>query len=206
MAGPSLIELLHGGFIHRRRTEVLARHVASLVPSGASVLDVGCGDGRIAAQMALRRPDVTVSGIDVLRRSDTHIPVREFDGVTIPYADRSVDVVLFVDVLHHTSDPMTLLSEARRVMRKALIIKDHISQGLVDDATLRFMDWVGNSRHGVALPFNYWTLRQWQHAAAALGLKTTTWKQDLHLYPGPARYVFERTLHFMAVLQANDAH
>jgi SAM-dependent methyltransferase len=204
MARLDLIELLHGGFVHRRRTEVLARHVASLVPSGASIVDVGCGDGRIAAEIKRRRPDVMISGLDVLRRSRTHIAVREFDGLTIPYADRSVDVALFVDVLHHTSDPLILLTEARRVMRRALIIKDHVSQSTVDHATLRFMDWLGNSRHGVALPFNYWTLRQWQQAAAVLGLKATAWKQDLQLYPSVARCVFERSLHFMAMLAVDD--
>ena len=206
MACTNLIELLHGGFIHRRRTEVLARHAASIIPSGVSVLDVGCGDGRIAAEIALLRPDLRVSGIDVLRRNGTRIPVRQFDGVTIPYANRSIDVVLFVDVLHHTVDPMILLSEARRVMRKSMIIKDHISDCLVDDAVLRFMDWVGNSRYGVALPFNYWTSRQWQHAARVLGLKTTAWKETLQLYPRVAGCLFERSLHFMALLEVDESH
>jgi hypothetical protein len=36
-------------------------------------------------------------------------------------------------------------------------------------------------------PLHYWTLRQWQRAPAAFGLKTTMWKQDLNLYLRPAR-------------------
>ena len=74
---------------------------------------------------------------------------------------------------------MILLSDARRVRCKALIVKDHISQSVVDYGTLHFMGWLDNSRHCVALPFNYWTLRQWQNASAALGLKTTTYTRDL---------------------------
>lgn len=196
----SLMESLHSGYVHRRRIEVLARHLAGLLPRSASVLDVGCGDGRLAAQIAQTRYDVRLSGIDVSRRPETAIPVREFDGSTIPYPDKSFETVLFVDVLHHTVDPMILLREARRVARAAILIKDHSLCGLLAFRTLRFMDEVGNRRHGVALPYNYWTPEQWQGAVRELGLSAVVWKKDLRLYPGPARWVFERSLHFIALL------
>jgi hypothetical protein len=35
------------------------------------------------------------------------------------------------------------------------MVKDLISQDFVDDGTLHFRGWLGNSRHGVALPLNY---------------------------------------------------
>jgi SAM-dependent methyltransferase len=164
------------------------------------VVDVGCGDGKITAAISRLRPDADVSGLDVLSRPRTEIPVRSFDGTTIPLADRSVDVVMFVDVLHHTADPMVLLREARRVMRRAIVIKDHTMDGFLAGPTLRFMDRIGNARHGVALPYNYWTSVQWDRAIQDLGLRATIWKKDLGLYPKPAQWVFERSLHFLGVL------
>jgi SAM-dependent methyltransferase len=198
----SVVGSLHGRVVHTRRVDVLARHVASVVAPAASIVDVGCGDGRLTATIARLRPDVQVSGLDVLVRPHAEVPVRQFDGTAIPCADRSVDVVLFVDVLHHTADPMVLLREARRVMRTAIVIKDHTCQGLLAKETLRFMDWIGNARHGVALPYNYWTPEQWRRALDELDMRATTWKTDLNLYPGPARWIFERSLHFLAVLAA----
>ncbi len=52
------------------------------------------------------------------RRQMYSSPAVEFDGLTLPLADHSVDVVLFVDVLHHTADPLILLREAARVARR----------------------------------------------------------------------------------------
>jgi SAM-dependent methyltransferase len=106
--------------------------------------------------------------------------------------------VLFVDVLHHTDDPTVLLREAARVARRCLILKDHTRNGLLAGPTLAFMDWVGNARHGVALPYNYWPRQRWLTAAADLGLSILRWDDRLQLYPWWARWVFERKLHFVA--------
>ena len=92
-----------------RRRRVLVERISSLIPAGSTVLDVGTGDGTIAAAIQEAKPGITLSGIDVLVRSGAAIPVAPFDGVKIPYADNSFDVVLFVDVLHHTLGPQALL-------------------------------------------------------------------------------------------------
>src|SRR5258708_4583485 len=96
-----------------------------MIPQNRRILDVGCGDGLISATLQAARPDLTVCGIDVLRRDSTHIPVEMFDGRRIPYDDDSFDIVLFSDVLHHTDDPTVLLCEARRVATCGVLIKDH---------------------------------------------------------------------------------
>ncbi len=196
----SMLGTLHQRYVSDRRVNVLARAVSSMLPDNASVLDVGCGDGQLSSRISKMRRDVQVRGIDVLKRPHTEIPVQEFDGSTIPFPDGSFDVVLFVDVLHHTSDPMVPLREARRVARRAIIIKDHTLTGMFAYNTLRFMDRVGNKRHGVALPYNYWTPAQWQTAVRELGVSATVWRKDLELYPRPARWLFERSLHFLALL------
>jgi SAM-dependent methyltransferase len=192
---------LHGAYVHPRRVERLAAHLAALVPASASVLDVGCGDGLLAHRLGELRPDLSLSGIDTLVRPATRVPVARFDGRRLPNPDASVDVVMFVDVLHHADDPLGLLREACRVARRALVIKDHTREGLLAGPTLRFMDFVGNARHGVALPYNYWTHARWLEAFAGLGLEVRSWVADLRLYPRAADWLFGRGLHFVARLE-----
>ena len=174
--------------------------IASFIDASPGlVLDIGCGDGLLSASLARARPDVSMEGADILVRPHTHIPVRQFDGKRLPFDDETFDVALFVDVLHHVDDPISALSEARRVAR-AIVLKDHLRQGLAANTVLRFMDWVGNARHGVALTYRYWSHNQWDEAFTALRLHTVEFKGKLGLYPAPASWIFERSLHFVAKL------
>jgi SAM-dependent methyltransferase len=197
----SAVGVLHSKLVWNRRVEVLADWFARLLPSSVRVLDVGCGDGLISAVLRSKRSDVSVQGIDVLPREQTHISVEMFDGLHFPFAKASFDVVLFSDVLHHTIDPTILLREARRVAARYVIIKDHYREGLAAGARLRFMDWVGNARFGVALPYNYWTEQQWHTAWNDIGLQPERLVTRLRLYPKPADCVFGAKLHFIALLK-----
>ena len=192
---------LHEKLVFGRRTQALAGHLEALLPEGAHVLDVGCGDGTIDRLILQDRPDLRVEGIDILVRPETHIPVTRYDGETIPFADKSVDVVQFVDVLHHTNNQEQLLAEAARVARKAVILKDHLSENSLDFQTLRFMDWVGNRHHGVVLPYNYWSEARWREAFARCGLAVERWTTDVGLYPWPASLFFDRRLHMVTRLR-----
>ncbi|SRR6266545_3659106 len=196
----SILDYIHEKYSYNRRINTLSEHLAEVIPPGARTLDVGCGDGQVAHLIMQKRPDVEIKGIDVLIRPHTRIPVAEFDGQVIPYAKGDFDVVMFNDVLHHTSDPMVLLREAVRVAGTAIVLKDHTRDGILAGMTLKFMDRVGNARHGVALPCNYWTEQQWLKAFETLGLCITTWKRDLRLYPRWADVVCGRSLHFIARL------
>jgi SAM-dependent methyltransferase len=197
----SLAEQVHEAYVHDRRIRRLCHHLAGLLPHGARVLDVGCGDGRLDSLIQARRPDVQISGIDVLVRPNAAIPVESFDGRTIPHDQGSFDAVMFVDVLHHADDAAALLREAARVARQAVVLKDHTADGPLAVRTLRFMDRVGNARHGVALPYDYWARRRWLDAFAEIGLEVEVWRKDLGLYPWPASMIFGRSLHFVARLR-----
>ena len=202
----NLLGRMHGQYVHSRRVRVLQECLSQLLPERARVLDVGCGDGLLSSLVMAQRKDVEISGIDVLVREGTKIPVTGFDGMRIPFPDKSFDAVMFVDVLHHTDDPMILLSEAKRVASKAIVIKDHRRNGVLAGPTLRFMDWVSNAPHGVVLPYNYWPHEKWRQAFAAMKLDVAVWKEDLQLYPKTVDWLFGRSLHFVSRLEMTANH
>ena len=165
------------------------------------MLDVGCGDGSIAKRIAELRPDVCMQGVEFLVRPGCLIECRSFDGSTLPYPDASFDVCLLVDVLHHTEDPGILLGEAVRVTRRFVLLKDHLDENVLDDITLRFMDWVGNRPQGVVLTYNYKSRKEWAEYFSKCGLQEVSWNAEVPLYPWPFRFVVGRGLHFVALLR-----
>ena len=93
------------------------------VRPGEQVLDVGCGEGFFAAELA--RAGARVVAVDVaeepLRRARTRHPdldLRLVDGEgSWPLPDASFDVVWAGEVIEHVADTASWLSEVRRVLR-----------------------------------------------------------------------------------------
>jgi SAM-dependent methyltransferase len=197
----SAIGFIHGRSIHRRRVRSLAAAIAPVLPPSARVLDIGCGDGLLDVALLKTRPDVRIEGVDVLVRADTPIPVRQFDGRKLPFADGEFDVAMAVDVFHHAEDPEALMGEMKRVSRRLLVIKDHLAHGVASRLLLRAMDWVGNSSHGVRLPYNYWSEAEWRAAWRRAGVRPRSIIRKLHLYPFPVSAVCDANLHLLATLE-----
>lgn len=199
-----IADRLHRRWVHARRVRVLASHLDPLLGPGFRVLDVGAGDGRLAVQLTSARPDLQIRCVDLKLRPTSAFPVEHYDGERLPFDDGAFDAVLLIDVLHHASDPLALLAEAQRVAALVLI-KDHSLEGWFADATLRFMDWVGNARHGIPLPFRYWTRSAWIAAFDGMNLGVRSWQTPLGMYPWPATLLFDRSLHFVAAVRPLQA-
>ncbi len=189
------------GFVFQRRTKNLSRLIADVLPDTGTVLDIGCGDGTIDQMILNQKPGLTITGIDIIKRKETKIPVTVFDGQTIPYPDNSFDSVLFIDVFHHTEDPVVLLREAVRVSKKHVVIKDHYAKNLLDRLILRCMDWVGNHPSGIPLTYNYWHPKKWHDVWDKMGLKVQNEITKLDLYPFLFTILFDRQQHFIVQLE-----
>ncbi|HWA19832.1 MAG TPA: methyltransferase domain-containing protein [Devosia sp.] len=183
----------------RRRAFVLSHALAKAIPGRGSVLDLGCGDGQVAFSLMRLRPDLKVEGVDIVPRAKTLVPVRQYDGVTLPYDDKSFDYVTIVDVLHHTADPVPVLREACRVAREGVVIKDHLREGFMAQTTLAIMDWIGNFGDGVPMPYNYLSRSEWQEALFAARLEMVTSSERLGIYLPPISWIADRHLHFVAL-------
>jgi SAM-dependent methyltransferase len=146
-------------------------HVAGL----SSLLDVGCGSGWVALRLA-QQTSLAVSTVDIgdFRSVDTpdfHV----FDGVRLPFPDKSIDAALFSFVLHHVPDEIKplLISEARRVCRKRILV--------IEDTPSTWFDRWASQRHGECFRrkirsrerFGFLDRDQWIRLFSLLGLRAT---------------------------------
>jgi len=196
----SFLKKIYESYVQMQRVNVVSGLLAEHIPRDSSVLDIGCGDGTLASTITASRKDLRIEGVDVMVRPSVLIKVREYDGLKLPFPDGSVDVAMFVDVLHHAEQPLAVLSDAARVARGAIIIKDHLRQGFMAQTRLKMMDWMGNARYGVSLPYRYWNRSEWREAFAQCGLIEKTFLSGLHLYRFPLEWFFGGSLQFISIL------
>ncbi len=97
----------------------LVEFVRSLGPVGRA-LDLGCGDGRLSAE--LRATELTLADVSplALERAQRRLPdarVQELEpDAPLPLGDGEFELVLCAETLEHVRDVQLLLSEARRVL------------------------------------------------------------------------------------------
>jgi SAM-dependent methyltransferase len=99
-------------------------HIAGFVRSlgrAGRALDLGCGDGRLAAGLdaaELTLADVSSVALErAARRLPGAVAVELDPDAPLPLADASFDLVLCAETIEHVRDVQLLLSEVRRVLR-----------------------------------------------------------------------------------------
>jgi SAM-dependent methyltransferase len=152
-----------------------ARHAAGLaapfLPPAATVLDVGCGEGYVGAELVEQGAKVVLTDIVDLRRCPG-LPFQLYDGRHLPFAARAFDMVMLNFVLHHVpnEDKAALLGEAARVSRRWLFI--------LEDTPRNAFDRLMSDRHGrqfrakigSSAAFGFLTSGEWEWLFRGLGL------------------------------------
>lgn len=99
------------------------RRIQKYLSQDDRILDIGAGTGSVCT--LLKSKGYGVTPLDVEDRTlTTGVNPVIYDGKNIPFPDNSFDTVLILTVLHHTQDPEKILSEAKRVGGKIVIIED----------------------------------------------------------------------------------
>ncbi len=187
--------------IYQRRLEVLVRTISPHLQAGDHVLDVGCGVGALGAGLLNANPqkDLVVHGLEKHRRGGEPIKVMPYEGTRFPFDDRSYDVVILADVLHHEESSDDLLKECLRVSRRLVVIKDHQISGPLAYQRICLIDWAANAPHGVPCLFRYRTAREWTEVLDRLKLQPVLRLDRMNLYPPGINLLFGRALQFLAI-------
>ncbi len=85
--------------------------------TGASILELGGGNGLQAHLLSLK--GYTVQSIDTVkwREAKQYFDVALYDGIHIPAKDQSFDIIYSSNVLEHVADLEGLLLDCRRVLK-----------------------------------------------------------------------------------------
>ncbi len=95
----------------RATCSFLARH------PGARVLEVGCGEGVLLRGSGFAPVQLDISMTRLCKAQATGNPLICADGMDLPFADASFDVVLLIAVLEHVSQPERIVDEMWRVLK-----------------------------------------------------------------------------------------
>jgi methionine biosynthesis protein MetW len=106
---------------------LILQAIARLVPQGARVLDLGCGDGALLAHLQEHK-GCTGYGVEL---DDTNVLACAQRGVNVlqlnldqglkVFADQSFDVVLQIDTLQHLRNAEVMLRETARVGKIGIV-------------------------------------------------------------------------------------
>jgi SAM-dependent methyltransferase len=112
-------------------TEVKARLLVEIAgkelgaASDLTVLDVGCGLGRVEALVQddfkeMHGVDITEGVIETASRTNPSVSYQVYDGSTLPFDDGHFDLTFAMGVLHHVPPPSweSLVGEMARVTRR----------------------------------------------------------------------------------------
>lgn len=178
-----LLDLHHRGVRVPRAARII-ESLAGHIGRAESLLDVGCGDGVYALQLA-QTVGAKLVGVDVHVRPTAQIEVRAYDGLHLPFPDQAFEAVSMIDILHHCEDPQQVLSEAVRVARRVVAVKDHFAFGPISRKVLLLMDVAGNAKDEIASPGTYFDPPTWVSmvAGAGGGLAALDWPLPIHKMP-----------------------
>lgn len=113
------------------------------LPERGTLLDVGCGTGLLDYAIARRRPELTVSGVDIdergvaLANKYNRLPNVTYNAQPLADVKGTFDCVSFVDVMHHTTE-----DEARGLLELAAPLLTPGGRVLIKDIA-RKGGWLG---------------------------------------------------------------
>ncbi len=105
----------------------LHQRIAQMIPQGAHVLDLGCGDGALLAHLKQARGctgyglEISDEGVHACIQRGVNVIQANLDAGLSMFRDQSFDVVLQIDTLQHLRNAETMLRETARVGQLGIV-------------------------------------------------------------------------------------
>lgn len=128
-------------------TRATVAFIASYLPSGTAILEVGCGEGHVARELLNRGYQVT--GIDSDREVIARAQARGVSTFLAPWPEfecSPVDAVAFTRSLHHIGELTKAILKTREVLRPTgIILVEDFGFDEADEVTINwFLEVLGS--------------------------------------------------------------
>jgi ubiquinone/menaquinone biosynthesis C-methylase UbiE len=133
--------------------------VSEFAHQGSTVVDLGCGPATVLSRVARRRPDLSLTGVDIdpamlsiARRRLPQAKLLPGSVDAVPIEDKSADVVFSSMVFHHLKHPLkqAAFREARRIVKPGGLFLLCDFSVPVNKRGAWLVRWFGKMERGVA--------------------------------------------------------
>lgn len=150
------------------------------------VLDLGSGTGFRGQEIALKcHADVTLC--DVINYNETNLVFKKFDGINLPFADKSFDDVLIAYVLHHAISPTKLLRQVKRICKSKVIIYDDDRTNFIAKVFTGIHWKMFNWFYEISGGGEFHSQKEWEEIFTNLGfgieVSKSNWRTDSTTHP-----------------------
>jgi ubiquinone/menaquinone biosynthesis C-methylase UbiE len=109
--------------VYKKSAQKMIEECRPYILKNSKILDIGCGSGIVTSYLE-KNFNAEILGVDIKDRRIFSVPFKTFDGLSLPVFQNYFDVAFISYVLHHSENPVLLLSEAKRVAQKIIIYED----------------------------------------------------------------------------------
>jgi SAM-dependent methyltransferase len=153
--------------------------VTPFLQKGDKVVDIGCGNARLAYELKQKGFDICL--LDVANLSDfSDFTPLVYNGNQMPFEDKKFDKALLITVLHHTENPLEVLRETKRIAKEIIIIED-IYRNIFQQYLTYFMDTLVNFGFS-NMTYQNRNDAEWKHVFSALSLKIQAENEKVVLF------------------------
>ncbi|PIW89982.1 MAG: hypothetical protein COZ92_01955 [Candidatus Nealsonbacteria bacterium CG_4_8_14_3_um_filter_40_11] len=167
--------------LYQRAAKKMCQDCQSFIKNGSRILDLGCGCG-IVGKTFQDFFEAEVLGVDVKDYRVSFLPFQIYDGLHLPFSEKSFDTVLINYVLHHSEDPIALLKEAKRVARDKIVVYEDLPNGVLSSLICQLHGASFAKFLGDANKISFKSEKEWEKLFGEIGL-SIIFKKKISNFP-----------------------